>query len=357
MMKKHLSSIVIAFVLLAGASCAIYPPKTPVEKQVIADPESCLLILKNEYVVLGIIPEGGAHIVLFRSYYSANVLDSNPKTWSEPVPAVSAENPKLAPYDGHITWLGPQKEWWTQQDINADRKNRRVPWPPDPFLTIGKYEVSDCKGDYVKLTGPPSPVTGIQMVKEISLRKNTAHIKVTATNIRDNPVSWDIWSNTRIRKNADIYVPVDPEGRSFKIEAGTNHPETNYVLPYAVQSNYFHFDIDSVQKDNAHNYSAKVFMNPSVGIIAAFCENYLFVKKSTIVPKEIIHPDQSFVEIYKNISITPADSLTEIEMHGEYRTLKTGESMSFEETWELTPCGELRKNEDRIRFLESISIY
>ena len=137
-MKNYSNLLVIVSVLLTAVSCSIYPPETPAGKQIISDPESHLLILKNEYVVLGLIPEAGAHVVLFRSYDSANVLDSNPKTWSEPVPVFSAEEPKFAPYDGHITWLGPQKEWWTQQDINIDRKNRRVPWPPDPFLTLGK---------------------------------------------------------------------------------------------------------------------------------------------------------------------------------------------------------------------------
>lgn len=351
-MKIFSYLIFAVFILLTAVSCSIYPPQTPEEKQAISDPESRLLILKNEYVVLGILPDAGAHIVLFRSHESANILDSKPETWNGPVPAFSAENPGFAPYDGHITWLGPQKDWWMQQDINIDRKNRRVPWPPDPFLTLGKYGISERKDDSVRLTSPPSPVTGIQMVKEISIRKNIVLLKVTATNIRGNPVSWDIWSNTRIRKNADIYVPTDPEGKQFKIESGSLHPETNYVLPYKVQSDYFHFDIDAVQSDKGHNYSAKVFMNPPAGIIAAFCGEYLFVKKSEIVPPEKIHPDHAFVEIFKNIDMNPADSLTEIEMHGEYRTLMPGESMSFEESWILIPARDLHNNDDRIKFLE-----
>lgn len=346
------SLVIIAAVLFTGISCSSQTPEAPAENQIVPEISDHLLILKNENVELGIIPDAGAHVVLFRSHGGANVIDSNPKTWPEPVPAVSAENPKFAPYGGHIVWLGPQKEWWTQQDINIDRKKRRVPWPPDPFLTLGKYEVSDRKTDSVKLTSPPSPVTGIRMVKEISIRKNTALLKVTATNIRNSSVSWDIWSNTRIQKNADIYVPVDPAGRPFKIENAGMHLETNYILPYGVLLNYFHFDIAAARNDGRHNYSAKVFMNPSKGMIAAFCGDFLFMKKSMLIAPDKIHPDQAFVEIYKNISMDPAESLTEIEMHGEYRALAPGESMSFEETWELIPCGELLKIEDKIKFIE-----
>jgi hypothetical protein len=352
-MKKYSNTLLMTFALTATISCSVYPPDATARKQVISEPENRLLVLKNDHVVLGLIPEAGAHIVLFRSHDSSNVLDSNPVKWLEPVPIFSAEEPTFAPYDGHITWLGPQKDWWTQQDINIDRKKRRVPWPPDPFLTLGKYEILD-KNEYsVKLISPKSPVTGIQMLKEISIMKNTAYLKVTAINIRDTPISWDIWSNTRIRKNADIYVPIDPGGRSFRIENDSMHPESNYVLPFKVESNYFHFDIGAAQKDNARNYTAKVFMNPPIGVIAAFCGEYLFIKRSETVPPARIHPDHAFVEIYKSISPNPSESLSEIEMHGEYRVLKPGESMSFEEKWQLIPYKKPISAEDKFIFLKS----
>ena len=46
------------------------------------------------------------------------------------------------------------------------------------------------------------------------------------------------------------------------------------------------------------------------------------------------------------------DPLTELEMHGPYKILKTNEIISFSEIWEIIPCPELATTESRINFLK-----
>lgn len=339
-------------IFMAGmVSCTtVYQPGPIPFRKSPLNPELNLLILQNQQILVGIMPDVGAHIVLFRTHAGSNVLLSDPKLWTEPAPKFSTENPPFLPYNGHIYWVGPQKGWWTQQDMNPGKKNKKDSWPPDPYLTLDKYEVVEKSNESVKLKSPASPVSGLQMVKEISIKGNKVFLKVTATNIRESDVSWDIWSNTRLPGNANVYVPVSKEGGVIKMEFTAWTPDKDRIYPYDIKDGFLNYDIESVAADKEHVFTSKTFIYPSKPLIAAFSNDYLLLKRSSVVPKKEIHPDHAFVEIYKLINVPWA--LTEIEMHGAFTTLKPGESISFEENLELIPCKALPGTAERIEFLK-----
>ncbi len=351
-MKKVL--MMLFPVLMAGmASCTdVYPPEPPKARSNPMNPEAHLLILQNREIVVGMLPDIGGHVVLFRTHSGSNILNSTPKLWMEPGPKVSAEDPQFLPYNGHIYWAGPQKGWWSQQDLNPAKKKQNASWPPDPYLTQGKYEIVEQTKDSVKLKGPASPVSGLQLTKEIRIKDNKVFLKATATNIRDSEVSWDIWSNTRLPGTAHVYVPVSKEGGVIKMEFTAWSPDKDRVLPYEITDGFLNFDIPSLETDKEHVFTSKTFIYPSVPYIAAFTGDSLFIKRAVAaVPKNQIHPDHAFVEIYKLTGNIPGH-LTELEMHGPFKTLKPGESMSFEESWEVIPSGEISNTKDRIKFLK-----
>jgi hypothetical protein len=68
-----------------------------------------------------------------------------------------------------------------------------------------------------------------------------------------------------------------------------------------------------------------------------------------------VHPYHSFIEIYSALgSEKPARDFLELEMHGPYRTLQPGESMCFEETWELVDYFGPDTHEGRTAFLNDL---
>ncbi len=291
--------------------------------------EASLLLLENQKVVLGVLPDTGAPVVLFRTRDGQNILQTDSKLWNKAAPKVSAEDPQFLPLNGHIYWLGPQKSWWVRQDVNPGKKT----------------------ADSVKLKSPASPVSGIQLVKEIHLKDNKAFLKATATNIRDSEVSWDIWSNTRLPGDAIVYAPFSKEGGLVRLECAAWSPENDRVLPYTITDGFLNFDSESVAKDKEHAFTSKTFLNPPDGLLAAFSGGCLFLKKAAVTPKNKVHADHAFIEIFKLVGNTPGP-LTELEMHGPYTTLKPGESMSFEESWELIPCKIPTSTTERINFLK-----
>src|SRR3989442_7663077 len=99
-----------------------------------------LLRLSNPTLTLAIVPGLGGRIVELRADGGETMLDSDPRFWKEPFAAPDLRTP-FEPWNGHTYWVGPQTAWWTQQEMDADRRKARATWPPDPFHETARYEV------------------------------------------------------------------------------------------------------------------------------------------------------------------------------------------------------------------------
>lgn len=319
-----------------------------------ADPqmEGGLLMLRNEHVEVGILAAVGGRVVLLRRPGGENVLFADPQQWTEPPerrPTVDAEAGFRA-YNGHITWLGPQRDWWAHQTLNTGRRERRASWPPDPYIVCAPYEVVSASSSNVVLRGPESPVSGVRVGKRIDLGPTgSVRFEATITNLRQEPVAWGIWSNTRLPPEARVYVPI-LRGQRLRIE--TQVWDANEFLFFGATNGFFCSRILAGRAPRAA--WAKAGLWPETVTMVGFAAGEAFVKR--MLPGDgPVHRDHAPVEIYTDLQ-PDGGGLVELEAHGPYTTLAPGESMSLLETWELIPYAGADTPEAHTRFLERLDV-
>lgn len=292
--------------------------------------EKNLIILRNDKAVLGVWSQAGGRVVLYRAVGGENILLADSKHWakSHAIPEPTPQS-GFTPYNGHIIWVGPQKDWWTQQTINEKRRKRKAVWPPDPYLVLAPYKVAKRTADSLELIGPESPVSGVQLTKMYELNADGSVLLTTSMkNMREEAVSWDIWSNTRLPGAQYAFVPISTKDQRFRVHG---------ALPLQTLDGFAFFRCTDRLPKGKRSLSAKLFVQPRQGVLASFGRKYCFIKRSTIVSSKNIHPDHAFAEIFQCVDREPSKSLLELEFHSAHKTLKPGESMRMEETWQLLP--------------------
>ena len=297
-----------------------------------ANPESALHILKNDRIVVGLLPQAGGRIVLLRSPDGDNLLFADSEQWlkiGSILPQPSVDSPWVA-FMGHIMWVGPQSGFWNQQKLDESKKDQ--PWPPDPWMEYGNYSIIEQSESSVTLEGPESPVTGLKITKTVSIEPSgQVNLKTEAVNTRKSAVSWDLWSNTRFPPLTPFFVPVKEANNVRNDNLG------QVIIPYFIEGGLFTY---APSPDPSQSIQNKAFMQPSEPWIAALTNGKVFIKSFDQIPLESIHPEHSAVEIYM---LTPSDEnpgLLELEAHGEYKTLQPGETMSWTETWTVLDYAE-----------------
>ena len=78
---------------------------------------------------------------------------------------------------------------------------------------------------------------------------------------------------------------------------------------------------------------AKAFVRPAQGLIACFVGRQLVLVTAPLVPREKLHPEQAFIELYRGVG--KGTDILELEMHGPYETLAPGAQHLFEQTFEI----------------------
>ena len=292
------------------------------------------LTLDNGKAALTIIPEIGGRVVEYRLKGRGNVLLADPAAWAKPedIPLPAGDAPWRT-FNGHIYWLSPQAQFWAHQTINPERKGG---WPPDPWQIYGHFKLVEKTDSAVKLQGPPSEATGIQMTKTFTLKADgDVEVTVTASNMRKTPVAWAIWSNTRVPVQAHSYVLLG-ESTRMRFSFRTGQPLAHTYVRYKIIDGFFAYQTRSVPEGFVRQ-SGKVFFSNTPGdAIAAFVGDTLFVKRVPITPRDKLPPDQGYIELYSHIH-PEQGAIVELEMHGPYTRLAPGESMAMAETWQLHP--------------------
>ncbi len=309
--------------------------------------------LTNGRIVLGVLPSLGGRVVLLQTSGGENVLDSDPKYWLPPFPEPALDT-KFRPWNGRIVWVGPQSGYWSQQDLKPELKKSKAVWPPDPFNETGRFEVVERTHTLLRLKGATSPVTGLALEHEFEITgERTVRMKTTATNGRPSPVAWDLWPNTRVRPEAFPYVQLDPRETLRMDGPKAGDPEAG-AYPSAVYGPWLTLAPGAKAEAQRRRLWAKAYVRPAQGLIACFVGGRLLLIRAELVPKEKLHPEQAFVEIYRGAGQDA--TVLELEMHGPYETLAPGGQMSFEQTFELldydgsvTPEAHLKRLEPLLR--------
>jgi len=300
-------------------------------------------------IKIGILPDVGGRIVLLTKGQSKNIIKSDTLLWNEPI----SERPKASilltewkPYNGHIIWLGPQAEWWAQQDHNIEKKTKKAQWPPDPFLVYGNFEINKKSPFSVLLKGPESEVSGIQLIKEATIKKDsTILIKTIAKNISDKKVCWDLWFNTRMNGFCRCYVPASENNCRINVD------EWSDPIPFFFIDGYFSFNPQlAISKEKRK--STKAFIYPDKGFIAGFTKENLFLIRFQLHDREDIHPGQGLVEIYNSTTTDSINSLLELEYHSPYKALNPGAKMEAYEIWEVYDYSGPNNTKGHLQFLE-----
>jgi hypothetical protein len=277
--------------------------------------------LENGSLMYTLTPQLGGRGLAFSVRGHPNLLRVGAAVATTPEPVIAPDGDNYA-YLGHIVWVGPQQDWWRDQALNPARRDARAVWPPDPFTVLSTNRLHRNEDGSLELQAPYSPVTGLRLRQRISMELDHLLHSVTAVNLRDTPVSRDIWFNTRVGPEARVYVPVRNLQRDVRLETY----EGAAAAPDAAmaRSGLFGFDRSGRGK-------AKAFIQPAAGWIAAFSQGQLFVIEFGLQDRQAIHPDHGQVELYlDNVS---QEGLLELEVHAPYRQLAPQESMSALERW------------------------
>ncbi len=314
--------------------------------------KSDVVYLKNDVIRIGILHNVGGRIVYLSYLKSDNLLKADKKLWDEPDDEKINPSPfsKFKAYNGLITWVGPQSKWWTDQNVNPKLRDNKSLWPPDPYLIYGNFEIKNKTDTSITLVGPRSPVSGVKLTKQFSLKGNKLIIKVAAENIRDRNISFDLWTNARFDGKTDFIVPSFAENL-LKVES--KETPIYQKLKSMTENGFFYFLKEPILKGNKSKVG-KAFLHPEKGNIIAIRGKTFLLMDFDFIPKDKIHKDQGFIEVYNIQSSNSDDCLLELEHHSAYKTLRPGESTSLTETWSFFEYKGPKDHRDYFGFYKNI---
>lgn len=311
-----------------------------------------MLYIENGGTKVGVLPEVGGRVVLLSRNGAPNIFKSDRKLWDEPQRIVPAPDQlEFRAYNGQEVWVGPQSQWWKHQDLNEAQKQSTLFWPPDPYISYGAYTVERHISCEVVMQGPDSPITGLRFRKRINITADgIVHYNVEATNIRKEPVKWDLWLLARTSGNNPTFVPVSTP---FDVRVGEpTHPEYEGPAPYLVKDGYFTFTPE--RRDFSYEAcTAKAFVTPSQPFIATLSGRDLLLIRFEHHSQSEIHPEHTEVELY-NYASADDGVLMEMEYHAPCRTLQPGETMNTSQTWEIRPFSGYISRESIISYLNEV---
>ncbi len=317
-----------------------------------------VLTLKSEGVEVGVAPRLSGRVVVFRRDGGPNLLKWDPAFERAPEAEIPRLEPgyEFKPYHGHVVWIGPQSEWWADQDLDLGKRTAKAEWPPDPWGEVAPTTIMLRTPRRLVLAGQSSPVSGLSLTKEVEiLRGGVVRVSVTAKNIRDRPVTRDLWSNTRVPGGSSAFVAVGPGGR-IKVEHQSSDPGKGIPISYRVFDGWFTFLAAEPLPEGVVSRVSKAFITPRAGLVAAFVEGFAFLKRFEPAAAGAVHPAQGVVEIYQQVEATPAGSFLELEHHSALTTLGPGESLTMTETWSATPYAGEPEPAARAAFLTTYAL-
>lgn len=290
-----------------------------------------LVLLKNKYLQAGFLPTVGGRMVFLAPLGAENFLLSDSALWNEPASErmIARPDAPFKPYNGFITWVGPQSAWWTKQDLIPAKKERADVWPPDPYLIYGNFSIVEKNDTLLVMEGEDSPISGVRLTKRFVLDGLHLHILVSATNIRNENVSWDLWSNARFDAFSNFRVPVTSMD-DVRIQADSSARLD--VMQHQLVNNHFSF-LPEYPTSERKQRIAKAFVYPAEGLMVVDKTPWVLSIRFDRVERTKIHPEQALVEVYNCIAANPVFNILELEHHSAYQTLEPGQSMSLNETW------------------------
>jgi hypothetical protein len=330
----------------------VAPARAPLAPRPAVGGHDARIDLTKGDLVVSLMPSLGGRVVGLRAGGGPNLLLWDERWEKDAIPPAALETP-FAPWNGRVMWAGPQTAWWADQDLSPERKAAKPPWPPDPFHETARYEILERAPARVVMKGPASPINGLELVETVEVvGPRKVRFVAVATNRRSTVVAWDLWPNTRVRPEGSPYVRLAP-GSAPRIDGP--HEPTADTYPHRVIDGYLTLPPGIQPQPPATQLHVKVFVTPAEGEIAFFLGRQLLRLRADLVPQEKLHPEQTFIELYRAASADSASDILELEMHGPFVRLGPGESMRFEQTAEVLDYEGAQAPEKQVAFLKGLA--
>jgi len=243
--------------------------------------------------------------------YSLNGQNSLYQSPEKPAEGVRGERPDAGRFD-----IGPE-----------------MTSPPRPQLWQGKWKAEIIGPGAARLTSEKDTSSGIQLIREFRLDRNSSHLSCIQTiiNISDSTKRYNHWSRTLAVGGGICIVPLTPDSR---FPLGYIYYGPGSVL------NYRHEKTPNIRVRNGFLEILGTPPEPKFGIDSyAGWLGYITPSNLLFVKKFPVYPDRVYGEVaaytislwyYKN-------EMCELEPIGPRETLKPGERASFTEDWWLLP--------------------
>lgn len=268
----------------------------------------CLFVLCSFYFKLNFVHEGEEFVIK-----SGPVkIQVDPKKGGRitkflfGVREVLLQEEKTPDFYGSTFWTSPQADWG---------------WPPYKTLDSDPYDVLKIDSTFLCIQSKIEPKTKLQVKKYFySIAIDTAIlIKYVVVNTsQSNSISLAPWEVTRVPSRGLLFFP-----SSDKQAANMYKSETKF---FKYKDGYFGLYLNAGKV--AKNF--KLFEDGD-GKVAYINDSLLFVKTYPDIKPEKSAVDESEIELFINVD----QHYLEIEQQGELKTLRPGDSLTWQVKWYL----------------------
>jgi hypothetical protein len=253
--------------------------------------------IQNEYLRLDYLTKAGPRIIgLFANGVEGNLLAETPDVhWSTP-------HGEYYLRGGHRLWTAPEDPFYTG--------------PEDHLEAIGE---NDCV-----ILRSPVDASGLQKEITVRLDKNNVFLSHRVTWHGSQPIIFAPWAITQLRIGGMAILPLSHM-------AGL-HPDRNLVFwPYThIRDERLELQDDlALIHGCASDQAFKIGNYNPLGWAAYALGNVLFIKRFPV------NETGKYPDLNCNVEVYVKDSYLELETLGALNILRTHDSITHEETWEI----------------------
>lgn len=227
-------------------------------------------------------------------------------------------------WGGNKTWLAPQDHWLQAL----------------PFVDLdsGAYEVEILSEEAnpwvtISLTSPICRESSIQITRIVKVNATGWSITHKLQNWGDRPASWGIWSNTMVRRPAQVFLPLGPSSAFANgVKTFANEGDSTTVRSWVVAHQK---DMAVIHCEMPAKFKFGVDSDQGVVLTVTRLEGWRclgWITQFAAFPGEP-HGHGCTAEVFN----AAAYDYLEVEVHSPVRSLASGESFTFTETNRLVP--------------------
>ena len=308
---------------------------------------AALTYIQNDHIKIGILGKAGGRIVALHYQNSDNLIYADKQMWSQPAWTEITITPRrwgvYPGYYGHSMWIGPQDQWYNQQELYPYMHNKT--WPPDKHLNVTQYTVLNQEKDRIALLSPASPISGLSLQKNYKVDGQTVSIDVQAKNTGDKVYTWNLWSLLRMPTKAAVWIHPGDKQRIEK----NKHDGTDLIMRSHQGWQY----LDRSTYSEASR-CGKLFSDCQTPVIVAFSAQHCIIISFNKIKQANLPKAHQNIEIFEASHKDPSKkSFIELEHHGALHSVAPNESFQHKEQWRIVPYSGGDDKDAQFAFIQS----